>query len=223
MNLTRLCLLIFLLSTILWIPQALAETMTFSFSGDISTVIENTAGSLPSGIIVGTPFSGSFSFDSASTDLKQEDPTWGEYQPDGMSYSAQITIGSHSYNWDSYTEIWVWNDYPVFGEGNKWDEFTYFGQNTPSAQSLYITLWDPSHTAFSADSLPTELLLSSFDGKQIQISGPEVDAQHPPTTTRQYLIYGQLNSLSQVPEPTSLVLLGTGFAVIGIAAWRRKN
>ncbi len=105
---------------------------------------------------------------------------------------------------DSYTAFNPSNDPPV---GDPIGEFM--------PTSMGITLRDTSETAFSSDTLPTNLDLSDFDSASMTLSFS--DGTLNPTVT------ASIESLVFAPEPRSAFLPAVAGALLAIAGVRRDR
>ncbi len=86
---------------------------------------------------------------------------------------------------------------------------------TPMFDELWLELQDPTGTALADASLPT-----SVDGNRFATMTFVFGGQSPDDYDVAWHIFGLLNSFYQVPEPSTLLLLGSGLAGLGGVAWR---
>jgi hypothetical protein len=182
-----------------------AGIITYDFSGTIS-------GSAVTGISVGDPFSGSFSYDtstmpfSSSSDMARYD----------VSLPFTLTIDSYSFSLVSVTAQ-VGNDVPG-GGSNVTDDFTIEGtedfSSGPFAPQADIEI-ELSNTGISSvgpltsTALPPDL--AGFSGEFLQDSDGGIS--------------GTITSLTQVtaPEPSGFLLMLTGLSAAVFLARRRKR
>src|SRR5262245_53647527 len=83
--------------TLLFIVSPKAQIVSFNFAGTVSGFLD-TIGAWPAEITgTGTPFTGTFTYDSSATD-SSSDPTRGAYSyPSAVGFSMSVTIGSHTF------------------------------------------------------------------------------------------------------------------------------
>jgi hypothetical protein len=199
-----------------------AAPITFNFSGTV-TSIDDPLNAF-AGVVAGTTFSGSYTFESTTPDAAPGDPTDGRYA--GAITAFSLTIGGHSLfgpgddlspnqirvrdntgatgNIDSYN---VLADLQNYGGYSDIDVLRLGGQGP--------------NTVFGSDALPltpdffASLAVTFFRLVLYEGSGP--------TKVQAGLIDGTLTSMTtttSVPEPSTLGMLG--LAMIGLALMRRR-
>lgn len=191
-----------------WAPGvAQAVPVTFEFSGMVTSAP-------PSVAAIGDTFSGSFTYETS---------TFGSYEDSQFIYRGAITnlnytVGSSS----GYNAIRV-GGLPyvsVVNDSGGFDSFrvvqTVAGTsvNGYSPDLIALDLRDPSGSMFSSGALPTDLIIPEFSLLRLFVystdSGSSIISSSVTSITR----------VSSVPEPSSLLLLGSGLA--GVVLFRRK-
>lgn len=184
------------------------ELITFEFAGQIN-YMEGDLGFLGGSIQIGTPFSGSYTFESTTPDAAYLDPAIGEYA--GALTQLSIQVGLHT-----LSGIGTSNRIAVahITEGEDTGDAYIMGagplQLLARDVSTGIVLLDYEALAISNDSLPlSPPSLDLFDITEFTVIGG-------PMVSRFY-IAGEVTSL--LPEPTSLLLMLVG----GSAVLRRRR
>lgn len=188
-----------MLTLVVSTPTARAELITFEFTGHIN-YLEGDLGFLGGSIFIGTPFSGSYTFESTTPDAAPLNPANGEYYGALRGFSVQV--GPHVFSEVGtanrisvvhITEGEDTGDAYLVGPGRS---FELLGEEV----SLTMLLLDYSATAFVNDTLPLfPPDLTLFDDQVFQI----LDRSPFPD----FFVAGEVTSLTLVPEPTSLTLL----------------
>ena len=195
-----------------------AAVMRYSFGGSITAADPST------GVAVGTPFSGTFTYDPTGPQDYSEPRA---YIPEAPIYQfARSTSGA-----DLAASV---GGNPVFGQAAKLDitvqgPYSFMGPGDPQGLVIESGL-DPSHVGSSVKlsflnanhplpfrySLPQSFGLDDFTSATFSISGPDGKA----------LYEGAITSLTPepTPEPSTLAILATagGFALARSRPRRRK-
>jgi hypothetical protein len=118
-----------------------------------------------------------------------------------------------------------WDDVGVGADGGNGYMWTVLfqenGINPNNLGSFFLTLIDPTWTAPTGPDLFNPRPFDQRDGSVLRF------CLWDPTATIEYQkgnrFEGDLNSLSAVPEPSTLALLGIGLGGIGFTTWRKKK
>ncbi len=185
------------------IPATISP-ITVNFSGEL-TIVDDSLGQLDSSIVVGAPFSGSYSFDP---DLAVD-----TYEPASAgAYSFDTTFGTqvgNSYFESDALDISVVAQGAAFpGQGYNASARSFVSEGL-SINWMWIGLGTIETDVFEDDSLPLTLDLADFERtREFFLQGDD------------FVVRGELQSLDFVPEPTSASTLL--FAIAFAAGKRRK-
>ena len=192
-------------------PQA--APITFEYSGIVTSVAAlDPDNPFPVEPTFGTPFSGTFTFDSAAPDGVPLDATTGVYSSSGAAFGLTLELGGRSFSYGGLT-VSVTDGYNSFGFGG--DEYLFGIAGGPSAPIVSGRVTDFTGGMLANDALPlsppsltgrfaTFFFSDIVDGNQVELSG-------------------SLNSLAavSVPEPGTCLLFMAGLA--GLATLRRRR
>ena len=207
--------LVLLLGLLVAPTVADAAPITFTFTGTVTQVDPDIPFDEP--IEFGTPFTGSYVFESTTAD--------GDASANGGSYtsvggSLTLTIGGQTFLAADFLNISVGNDF----SGS--DFYTVFAQSTGGLDvfDISLLLQDLNGTVFGSALLPIDAPpFSAFEVATLALTGMVAD--------NQVEILGQLTSLvctegcgntpPPVPEPTTLLLLSTALATMRLRSRHR--
>ena len=190
-----------------------AAPLTFAYTGTVTSVAAlDPENPFPTEPDFGTPFSGTFTFDSAAADAVPGDPATGVYASTGGSFGLTLELGGLTFGYGGVT-VSVTDGYDSFGFGG--DEYL-FGFAAGASTLISARITDFAGTMFSGDALPltppslsgrfsTFLFSDIVDGNQVELAGSLTS----------------LTAVATVPEPSTLLLL---FAALGgVSAARRAR
>ncbi len=178
--------------------SALASLLTAEFKGTIDNVL--AAGS--TGAVVGEPWTATYTFDSTTPDTNG-DPSLGDYVVTSVTFDIGgtfITITSPLIQVDNDNALFLRDAYSLTG-----------GSPIDGGALFAVDLLDTDMTELFDDSLP----LVALDLGQFETLGLTLVSNDFFTTW----VTGTVDSMTLIPEPTSLALLGFG----GLAPVSRRR
>lgn len=164
----------------------------------------------------------------------------------GASYATgtlQVTIGDTLHLWtvaspDGYYATSVWDNatyydelrYSAAGSNALVDDWGLTSLSTiqPASKSVSLTLWTPTYTALTSTELPSaELAESIFSRGQIILifgDGSEIPCGDGfCVRSNYYQVYANITSISAVPLPPSLLLMGSSLSLLALGKHKRRR
>ncbi len=183
-----------------------AVPVTFEFEGIIDFYRVITADPFEGKISVGSPFRGRYTFETTTTNEGTSES--GIYVHRDSQFGIDVQIGELSGN--SLTALLPLHYRIILNDGHVQDiqsqSMIFGGVNAYLAQ---IFLKDPTSTALSS----VELSLTPPDLSDYQIHTFFLGIG-PPTNATDIMYSGQITSIRQVPEPSSLSLIAVAALVL---------
>ena len=185
--------------------------VTWEFGGVITSV-DDPLDILGGSIMLGTPFSGSFTFESTTPDSEPNNPSVGSYDDAIVALSGHIGA-LEFFGAGLFNTIRVFDEPSGFGSDSYSVSVTDLG--TPffgETSDFFLGFEDSTRSAFASDSLPIAPFdLNAFDNSFFSLQ----------TASEQVRLEGTVTSL--VPEPATLGLLGMGTVVLLRRRFRRPR
>jgi PEP-CTERM motif len=196
-----------------WSTPSRADLFTVSFAGTTDSVDPALGGAFSAG----QTLTGTYTFESTTAARAGSDSTSAAF--DALT-NLTFTLGSYTATSTGAPEIQVDNDpplpdhdrYAVVSRAS--DGLTGASVAGLALDTFLFRLDDSTNTVFSdALVLPTNLNLSSFDNSRFFIFFTD--------GTSPSIISGTFTSLSSVPEPSSMIMVGVG--ALGLAGYRLRR
>lgn len=200
------------------IPASHSAILTYSFDGEVTSIAnDDSTGVFGSTFSAGQAVHGTYTIDTASFGFLIR-PTFALYV--GSSFDVMIG-GQHFYGSAAHR---VFNDDAGF---TNTDAFSIINETGTYASPMignlvsstfFIQFLDYTKTALSNTGQVLSPNISDFG---TQINGLRLDNRNDANDFGN--LYFSIRSLHQVPEPTSLSLLGLGFAASVLARKRKSS
>ena len=193
--------------TFLLTGTASATPIAWAFTGTVTSVSGGN-GPLDGSVIAGTPFAGTYTYDSAMVDNLPGNPTEGEFTSPVLPTSKMVVhVGSYSFVGPS-------NSILVFDSLKDSVDFasTSFVSNGFAISGMDIRLYDITGESLSSDSLPVSQFLPGSLPYRIFLMQYKYGSSY-------FSIQGQVDSFLLVPEPASAAMTLIAW---GLFAARRR-
>jgi hypothetical protein len=198
--------------------SARATVISYQITGEVGQVDDLGDAVFGGAFTVGMPFTGTASYDTSMPDV-DPDPGDGRYESDpvGSLIGLSMSVGgldittNPSLSWGSAL---VRNDPGAFNDSFRVVVNDPDTSTALSVDQLEFFLLAADHAALSSDNLPTDLDLN--DWQQIHtLSFLAIDQGNFG------FVFGEIQTLTKVPEPTAGLLLAIGLAM-GMRGRRRR-
>ncbi len=194
--------------------EVIANPITFMFTGTITQVAAlDPSSPFPDPVDFGTPFSGTYTFDSTATNGISGDPSSGAY--DSPAGTITLNLGGLTF---SFTGLSI-----VTFDTSSFDFYGALHSENPTPDNptgilLSISLQDPTGAALASNALPlvppslaafdvtnSFFFTDTIDGNQVEVGGA----------------LDSLTAVTTVPEPAPLALVLLGAAMFALQRRRR--
>lgn len=199
-----------------------AAPITFNFTGSVTTAMFVPNDPFAGAIGTGTAFSGSYTFESTTTDGNAF-PTDGSYSVLGLPYLFTVTFGAGTFTFSTSD---ILNINVSDGAVDGYSVLACAGGPFCFGSSAQLFLQDTDGTVFASDALPVSAPpLSAFEVAILTFTGFANDnfAQ----------INGQLETLvcsagcepvnGPISEPATLLLVGSALTALRLRGWGRRR
>jgi hypothetical protein len=197
---------------------AQAAPITFQFSVEVTSLTNASSGQILTGqsVAIGNILTGSLTLESSTPDTYSSDPVFGRYEhtaaPSALMLNTAAPVISNAFI------VNISNGYP-----GPADTFSLTTTSNPSAGLMTFNFGAPAGGLWPTDALPQSgipaLQLASLNS-QFTLTKIFNGDTHLLTAKIRSFDVGQTTPPA-VPEPTSMVLLGTG--LVGLVRLRKRT
>lgn len=199
---------------------------TFNFIG-VTTNVRDQQFQLDGSITVGTPFSGSYTFDAHAPDAVPASTNMSAFQSRASDgYGLVLDIGNYHLKTPQSGVLFITVQVDAVGTDSYRFLSSVMQQGAPPLEQSPLVmaigeLVGPS-PIFTSDALPlSPPSLTSFTSRRFDFLAFNCDTCGEIVG---FDVTGELTSLTPIPEPTTLLLWGTTAAGVGLAAqWRQRR